>query len=94
MKTFNQSTSQSFWTKVFRLETPLFIAFLFIIFFLQNGSDLMAGKYDDLISNLFVGYNPFLFFGSVIVSSFLCSIVIVACNREERIKEKELEQMI
>ncbi len=87
MRTIYRSSKKGFWAEVIRLVIPLFFAFLLIIFFLNSGSDLLAGNYSNIFKDTFVGVGAIIFFGSVVLTSFLCSIAIVYYDREEIEKE-------
>ena len=93
--TSSKSIKRSFfWNKVFKLGIPLLFAFFVIILLLNSSNDIFSGDFSKVIQKNFIGIGAMVFFGSVITTTFFCSLAIVAYDMEERKKEQEEEQII
>ena len=90
MRTTTKNTHRKkFWNKVLKLELPLFIAFAVIILLWRSSNEIFDGNFSQVITDNFTGIGAAVFLTSVMVSSLVCSIVLVSYDRDEQRKEQE-----
>jgi uncharacterized BrkB/YihY/UPF0761 family membrane protein len=93
MKLFEHVKRKSFWKEVLKFGTLLMFVFFIIILLLSSSGDIFSGDFSKVFEYNFTGTRAFIFFGSLIVTSFFSSLFLVFYDIEEKMKEQELEQI-